>query len=62
MHALRISSLGQDADSAVADLTRLPLSVVLDPQDSALDNALRRVLREIDKPGENYAAHGSAPD
>lgn len=39
----------------------LPLDIVLRHDDSALDNALLHLLRGLDRPGENYAAHGSTP-
>lgn len=50
-----------DEPAGIADVRRLPLDVLLDTDDSALANALRRVLRDLSQPGENYAAHSTAP-
>lgn len=50
-----------DADPAIADLSSLSLDVVLGSDDSALANSLRRLLHDMGRPGENYAAHGSTP-
>lgn len=50
-----------DADLPVVDLGRLPLDVLLKSDDSALSNAMARLVRGMERPGENYAAHGTTP-
>jgi FXSXX-COOH protein len=49
-------------DEPMVDISKVPLEVVLgSSQDSVLNNALRRLMGEIGRPGEDYAAHGSTP-
>jgi len=51
----------RDSSQAIPDLSALPLDQVLQSDDSALDNALRRVKEQLSRPGETYAAHGTTP-
>jgi FXSXX-COOH protein len=51
----------RDPNHAILDLFALPLDQVLEADDSVLDNALRRVKEQLNRPGENYAAHGTTP-
>jgi FXSXX-COOH protein len=41
-------------------LDALPLKAVLTGNDSALSTALRRLVQDMNEPGENYAAHSSS--
>ena len=61
MHEADNSPSEGDADRVIANLSHQPLDVVLRPEHSALDNAVRRVLADIVRLGENYAAHGTTP-
>ena len=49
-----------ESEPKIADVTRLPLDAVLGHDDSVLDNAVRRLLRDLERQDENYAAHGSS--
>lgn len=61
MHEARRFRREDDAEPSILDVNDLPLDVVLASDDSALSTALRRVVRDMDQPGENFAAHGSTP-
>ena len=45
----------------IADVGQLPLETLLASDDSALASTIRRVIDELGRPGENYAAHGTTP-
>lgn len=61
MHEAGSSPSEGETDSALPDVNGVPLDTLLAGEDSALHTALRRLLREMERPGENYAAHGSTP-
>lgn len=61
MHDERTLPQDDDAPATIADVRSLSLDVLLHTDDSALTDALRRVLSDLSRPGENYAAHGSTP-
>ncbi|BCB76336.1 hypothetical protein GCM10022251_24620 [Phytohabitans flavus] len=48
--------------SAIPDLRSVPLEAVLATDDSVLSNAVRRLLGDLSRPSERYAAHGNALD
>ena len=45
----------------LADVTAMPLPELLSSGDTVLDNALRRLLTEIDHPEEVIAAFNNSP-
>jgi hypothetical protein len=45
---------------AIPAVGELPLAEALRSDNAVLDNALRSVADQLTKPGESYAAHGSA--
>lgn len=49
------------AGPPLTDVRELRLTELLDTDDSVLATALRQVLRDLEQPGESYAAHGNAP-
>lgn len=51
----------RDTDVPPVDLTGLYLDAVLGADDSVLARSMRRVLRDLDRPEESYAAHGNTP-
>lgn len=64
MHDAADSPAEGDAHMSVPDFSGLPLDVVLRSDhspDSALTAALRRVVADMGRPGESYAAHDSVP-
>lgn len=61
MHEASGFSPDDEVNATIPDVSNLPLDVVLGVDDSALSNALRRLVREMNRPGENYAAHGTTP-
>ena len=53
--------LGGDNDVLmILDVTKIPLGELLESDDSVIARSVRRVLQEIETPGENYAAHSTA--
>ena len=48
-----------DAMPAIPDVRDLPVDAVLRADDSALSNALRRLVTGMAESGENYAAHST---
>jgi FXSXX-COOH protein len=52
---------GGELESDLADVGRLPLPELFDPDDTALGNAMRRVLADLDERAVRYAAFGNAP-
>jgi FXSXX-COOH protein len=48
-------------ESDLADVTSVPLTVLLSSEDSVLVNALRRLRAEIAQPEEIVAGHSSKP-
>jgi FXSXX-COOH protein len=53
--------LPPDADGpAIPDVHRLPLRDLLDAGDSVLTGALRRLVHDLERPAENYAAHSTS--
>jgi FXSXX-COOH protein len=51
-----------ETPSAIPDLRGLPLALVLDGGDSALNNAVRRLLRGVSRSSSSpWSAHGSTP-
>lgn len=61
MHEVESSGSEDDTESMIADVSSMPLDAVFHSDDSALSNAMRRLLGDMARPGENYAAHGSTP-
>jgi FXSXX-COOH protein len=61
MHDAERSAEEGDAPPPVADISQQALDVVFASDDSALANAVRRIVRGMGLPGESYAAHGSTP-
>jgi FXSXX-COOH protein len=53
-------NLDGDVHFMIADVAEIPLEILLDSDDSALGNSVRRILREIKTQGEHYAAHSTA--
>lgn len=49
-----------DGGSAIPELNGLPIKALLGDDDSVLNAALRRIVREMNRPAENYAAHSSS--
>jgi hypothetical protein len=49
----------QEYGSAILDVNELPIEALVDHDDSVLSDALRRLVRDMDRPAENYAAHSS---
>jgi hypothetical protein len=60
MHDAESSAKEGDALSPVADISQQALDLVF-ADDSALANAVRRLVRGMGLPGESYAAHGTTP-
>lgn len=52
--------LDDDMQLAIADVTEIPLDVLLSWPESALGDSLRRLIEQIDTPSEHYAAHSNA--
>lgn len=50
-----------ETEPMIADVGRIPLETLLASDDSALASTIRRVIDELGRPGENYAAHGTTP-
>jgi FXSXX-COOH protein len=51
---------GEDEQElGLVDITRMPLAELLPSDDTVLTNALRRLLVELDRPQENFAAFGN---
>lgn len=48
-----------NTEPTIADIGELSLEKLLDGDDLALSRSVRRVLDELRRPGENYAAHGT---
>jgi len=46
--------------TGILDVRDLSLDAVLTEDDSALTNAVRRIVAEMGRPEDSYAAHGSA--
>jgi hypothetical protein len=46
---------------AIPDVCGLPMALVLGGEDSALSNAVRRVLQDLSQPGDPWTAHGTTP-
>jgi FXSXX-COOH protein len=44
---------------AIPDVRGLPMAQILDDDDSAFSNAVRRVVRDASRPGHPWSAHGS---
>lgn len=61
MHDARSFQRDNEPDPTSWDVTQLPLEQTLRSDDSALDNVVRRLLRDMSQPSENYAAHGTTP-
>jgi len=57
----RVTAFGDEADQVRMDVGQLPLDQLLSSDDSALTAMVQRVLDDIDRPGEHYAAFGNAP-
>jgi hypothetical protein len=53
-------SAEQEHGSAILDVNELPIEALVDQGDSVLNGVLRRVVCHMDRPAENYAAHGSS--
>jgi FXSXX-COOH protein len=54
------SCQAREAGTMVPDLHDRPLASVLSSEDSALANSVRRVVAEMRRPAEAYAAHSSS--
>jgi FXSXX-COOH protein len=51
-----VNGRGDDASDAVlVDVTRLPLNDLVSLDDSALANAIRRVLQDLERPHDTHA-------
>jgi FXSXX-COOH protein len=48
-------------DEALPRLVDAPLADLILYEDSALTNAVRRVVKEVEQAEGSYAAHGSSP-
>ena len=49
-----------DETTPLLDLTGWRLDQVLGDGDTVLDQAVRRLVRDLDRPGERYSAHGTS--
>jgi FXSXX-COOH protein len=56
-----VTPLGDHAGEVRMNVGAVPLDQLLSAQDSALAAVVQRLLDDIDRPGENYAAFGNAP-
>jgi hypothetical protein len=56
------SAADADADggSLIPDLNDVPIEVLLDDDESILSTALRRLVSDMNRPAENYAAHSNS--
>jgi hypothetical protein len=55
------AALEDDAMLGIPDLGGLPLDAILRPEDSVLMNSLWGLVRNMSRPAEHYAAHGTTP-
>lgn len=56
-----VTHAGDRAGQVRMNVGDLPIRELLSMTDSALHVQIQRVLEDIDRPGENYAAFGSTP-
>ncbi len=56
-----VTPLGDHADDVRLNVGLMPLDQLLGARDSVLAALVQRVLQDIDRPGESYAAFGNAP-
>lgn len=54
-----VFSQDDEAVAVIPDLGGMPLEVIFSADDSALSNAVQRLLRDLRRPGEQYAAHST---
>ena len=56
------SDIGDDGQVVdLVDVTAMALADLVSSDDTVLTNALRRLLAELDRPQEQYAAFGQVP-
>ncbi|MDQ7904913.1 hypothetical protein RB614_10310 [Phytohabitans sp. ZYX-F-186] len=63
MHEEEHSAAADEASAyLLPDLSKQALGELFATDDSALAACVQRLLRDMSRPAENYAAHGSTPD
>ncbi|GAA0903101.1 hypothetical protein [Virgisporangium aurantiacum] len=53
-------NLDEEAQPTIADVSNIPLEIVFRTDDSALGHSIRKLLLDMNRQGENYAAHSQA--